>query len=129
MALHHRKVSRMRGHITFQCERKQVLCLPIQIIPNGIELLVFRHLDNAECVSLPTCDRSGGFNVTCVGLVVEDGESLLRLHPSWRQASQSPPSRSSDTSRPTCQSRSKTAEPRYHLERQGRQPIIAPILR
>jgi hypothetical protein len=68
IALHHSNVSRIRGHIASSMGGNKVLCLPIEIIPNGIEFLAFRHDDNAGCVRPGTCDDSGSLNVTREGL-------------------------------------------------------------
>jgi hypothetical protein len=68
IALHRSNVSRIRGHIASSMDESKVLCLPIEVIPNGIDLLVLRHDDNAGCVRTGTCDDSGSLNVTREGL-------------------------------------------------------------
>ena len=47
------------------------VCLPVEIIPHGIDLLRLRHDDNSVCPgsSTRTCDGSESFNVTCGGLL------------------------------------------------------------
>jgi hypothetical protein len=52
-----------------------VLCLPIEVIPDGVDLLRLRHDDNARCVGVwtRTCDGSEGFNVTCGGGLLAGG--------------------------------------------------------
>jgi hypothetical protein len=56
---------------------RPALCLPIEVIPDRVDLLRLRHNDSARCVGVwtRTCDGSKAFNVTCGGgLLEEDGE-------------------------------------------------------